>query len=313
MKLLYTPIGQSDPLRSGHDGPWLHICRQIKPDLCMLFLTNRMCECEDSEHLYTEAMRLMNEHLLAKGEIIQPIRLVFSRHPEITNPDIDDREFYSIFEQDLKKLNEQPKAEIYCNLSSGTPAMRSCLEVLSHFLDFSVRCCYVRNVKKQAENDAKDGITLKSAVTLKEMYRDWQDNADNDPEEPTRLVRMWESGVMPMRVKLISSQLRKLIESFDYSGALELMEQQGTYFPNIDKIKNALTGAVARSRLDLNCAGNYFQQAGLTQLGSLLKLKNDDPLQRCAEMLLTMDIDCKRGDLGNMIRKVTPVHGKRTS
>lgn len=311
MKILYSPIGQSDPVRSDHDGPWLHICRHIKPDMCMLYLTKAMCNIEESEHLYTEAMKLMNDYLLEKGEIRKPIKLEFSYHPEITEPDISDEEFYKGFEKDLRALHELPGAEIYYNSTSGTPVMQACLEALSNFLEFPVRNCYVRNVKKQVDADNKDRITEKAPAALADMIPAWKRNEDNLPGAKCRLVRKWEKAA-PLSIKLVYSQLQELVRGYDYSGALKLIEKQGPEFPKANLLTAAFKGAEARMRLDLTSAGNWLQKAGLSETGTQLKKYESDELRRCGEMLLTMEVDCKRGDLANMLRKVTPVLYKLT-
>lgn len=41
-KILFSPIGGSDPIRNFRDGSMLHICRYYLPDKVILYLTGEM-------------------------------------------------------------------------------------------------------------------------------------------------------------------------------------------------------------------------------------------------------------------------------
>lgn len=52
MKILFSGIGTSDPVRGGYDGPWIHCCRNIQPDLTVVYLTKDMVDNENRDHRY---------------------------------------------------------------------------------------------------------------------------------------------------------------------------------------------------------------------------------------------------------------------
>ena len=44
--VLFSPIGNTDPIRGFRDGAWLHICRIYQPRVCVVYLTAEMCRRE---------------------------------------------------------------------------------------------------------------------------------------------------------------------------------------------------------------------------------------------------------------------------
>ena len=39
---LFSPVGNTDPIKYFHDGSMLHICRKYKPDIVYLYLSREM-------------------------------------------------------------------------------------------------------------------------------------------------------------------------------------------------------------------------------------------------------------------------------
>ena len=46
-KILFSPIGGTDPISNFRDGAMLHICRIYKPDIVYLYLSKEMCEFQE--------------------------------------------------------------------------------------------------------------------------------------------------------------------------------------------------------------------------------------------------------------------------
>ena len=46
-KILFSPIGGSDPINAGYDGSWLHCCRHYQPDLTVIYLSAEMLGYDD--------------------------------------------------------------------------------------------------------------------------------------------------------------------------------------------------------------------------------------------------------------------------
>ena len=126
MRILFSPVGGSDPIKRMLDGPMLHCCRVYKPDIVCLYFTQSMLEYENRDQRYTWALEKLGEKLNHKFEIIK-----------IEREDLVDVHKFYIFYNDFGKIFEEieekyPDAEFYVNTSSGTPAMNP-KNVLKHF------------------------------------------------------------------------------------------------------------------------------------------------------------------------------------
>ena len=55
MRILFSPVGGSDPIKRMLDGPMLHCCRVYKPDIVCLYFTQSMLEYENRDQRYTWA------------------------------------------------------------------------------------------------------------------------------------------------------------------------------------------------------------------------------------------------------------------
>ena len=51
-KILFTPIGNTDPIKYLHDGSMLHISRHYKPDVIYLYFTKEMAENHRKDNRY---------------------------------------------------------------------------------------------------------------------------------------------------------------------------------------------------------------------------------------------------------------------
>ena len=85
-KILFSPIGGTDPITKEHDGSMLHIVRHYNPDKIYLFLSKEMSECEMQDHRYTKALELLGEH---QGRIYD--------YEVIDRPDFVDVQDYNVF------------------------------------------------------------------------------------------------------------------------------------------------------------------------------------------------------------------------
>ena len=66
MKVLFSPVGGTDPITNFRDGAMLHICRHYQPDKVYLYLSKEMCELHDKCNPYIyclkELGRLIGHH-----------------------------------------------------------------------------------------------------------------------------------------------------------------------------------------------------------------------------------------------------------
>ena len=66
MKILYSAIGTTDPIRGCYDGGMLHIVRHYRPDMVVLFLSKEMVDEEERNQQYTKAISYVNPQCVVR-------------------------------------------------------------------------------------------------------------------------------------------------------------------------------------------------------------------------------------------------------
>ena len=79
-KVLFSPIGKSDPVNAGHDGGWIHCCRHFKPDLAIVYLSAEMIPRENEKHFFSGTLELLGGHIGKK------ISFEKEERPKLENP-----------------------------------------------------------------------------------------------------------------------------------------------------------------------------------------------------------------------------------
>ena len=52
-RILFSPIGSTDPISRQYDGAMLHIIRKYRPEKVYVYMSKEMCELEDKDHRYS--------------------------------------------------------------------------------------------------------------------------------------------------------------------------------------------------------------------------------------------------------------------
>ena len=111
MKILYSAIGTTDPIRGCYDGAMLHIIRHYKPDMAVLFLSKEMVDEEERNQQYTKAILYVNPQC--------EVRLIKTELQDVHKIDA----LYSLVDEFYTLKDEFSEAEFLINLTSGTPQM----------------------------------------------------------------------------------------------------------------------------------------------------------------------------------------------
>lgn len=119
MRILYTPVGDTDPIRGCYDGGMLHIVRHYNPDLAILVLSKDMEQKEAANHRFTKALKHVKADL--------DIKLIHTGLEDVHRIDT----LQPFVDHFYEMLVEYPDAEILINLSSGTPQMKLIMSYLS--------------------------------------------------------------------------------------------------------------------------------------------------------------------------------------
>ena len=294
MRILFSAIGLSDPVCTGHDGPWIHCCRFSRPDLTVVYLTAAMCQREAQKNMYSCTLDLLNKALGTQ------IRHEFIEKSELDNPQ-DSDQFYTDFEQILTKLHETyPDAEILLNASSGTPAIKECMKMMYHFLPFETKLLKVDSPIDEM------GFSHGRRDQVPNDYdpeEGWDNNLDN---LEGAVIRCHVDEAQQQSVRLQMMQLRKLIENNEFQAACLLVETDPLKEFVSERLRKGLFGAKSRMQLDLQTASKDLLAAGWDGAEAIRKMQTD-LLSQAAEMLMTMQCDLDRGDIAGCVRKLTPV------
>lgn len=152
MKILFSPVGMTDPVSySNYDeGSLLHISRMYEPDKIVLFLSKEIYELHKKDNRYVLSIetlyKSMNKNVeieIIKDESLEEVQLFDN--------------FYEIFRRTLNTIHyKNPDDEILLNISSGTPAMKNALFVLSKLGNYKMKAIQVDTPAKAANRKFED-------------------------------------------------------------------------------------------------------------------------------------------------------------
>lgn len=280
MKILFSCIGGNDPISNNHDGSILHICRYHRPDKVIMLVSKEMCDLNMDKHCVS-CLEKLGESLDHKFEC------EVIKENDLTDPQNFDL-VYPIIKESIKKIKAEmePEDELYVNIASGTPAMKYCLQFLSALSDYSFTPISVNTPVKGMNTNKTD----KKAFNSEEQ---WADNEDNKIKvNRTRITKS-----LFMLNEFYQNTLAKLIENYDYSGALTLL---GTVNCFSEETKELIEAALQRTQLDTVNAEKTLNKYGFT-------LPIFDDRKNMVEYALSIANNLKKGRYADFIRAITPL------
>ena len=285
-KVLFSPIGGNDPIsqKNCFDGSMLHICRHYRPDIVYLYLSADMLTTEDKDHRYTESLKLLSTKLN------QPIEVKLITRPELTDPH-DFNYFFEDFRNEIKaivsSLDEDDKLLI--NISSGTPGMKSALNVMSTLGEFRCTCIQIPNPEiKRTYNENYDLNSL------------WELDPDNEDTAKNRSTVVKCPNLLLLKGE---QTIKSFLRQYDYHAAYSLAK---------DLEKTHSKEAVARyiDYLEFAKERSAFKNVSslehkLMDVSELLPISG---LNRAVfEYALLCDLKWKRGELSDFVRSLSPL------
>lgn len=275
MKILFTPAGDTDPVRGFRDGAILHILRHYGPmEKVYLFLTKQMEEKEKEEHCYTRGILQVSPgcdiHLLASG-IEEP-----QKYETLT----------ALQDAFYKAYAEYPDAEWYLNISSGTPQIKTIMTLLG--MD------YPKAHTIQVATPEKGSNKRNHPEETKDLIEMLGENEDNDPESPNRCS---EPDLSLLKKHGLILQITSLVGSFEYEAALHLVRQNRSLFTK--DTEKLLTHAVYRENLQWKKAN----QVMTSWKGNILLQSPDD----FTEYFQVMELRQRKNQLPEFIVKTSPI------
>lgn len=283
-KILFSPVGGTDPISNFRDGAVLHICRVYQPDVIWLYMSKEMCEFHEKDNRYVYCLEQLKEKLGIEFEI----HLI--KKPELKQVQVFDT-FILEFREILKEINEKYEDKvIYLNVSSGTPAMKGALQTLATLSEFSMVPIQVSTPVKKINEHAEDKVNY-------EVMEYWELNEDNQENFENRCV---QSEGMHLLSEIKKEILLKHVHAYDYVAALQIAE---TIEYDLSKEVLHLLRA-ANWRLKLHNPGITKEMEGITY--PMLPIKSDDK-RTIFEGVLALEIKLKKEEYGDFLRYITPI------
>lgn len=285
-KYLFSPIGNTDPIKYLYDGSMLHICRYYKPDIVYLYLSKEMMENHKKDNRYVRTLELLGEFLHHK----------FSVHI-IENPNMVDVQQYDVFYNEFHKIiagieaQKEPEDTLLVNMASGTPAMKSALLVMAtlaeyRFLPIQVSTPQKRSNLEHEEREEYDVIT------------NWELNEDNEESAENRCQEVKCLNLMRL---LKIDMIKKHLQSYDYHAALAVGKE---IKDDINPVAYQwLEAADARSMLDWTRMNRVLPANN----GIITAVREENEKKILFEYMLALDLKVKRGEYADFIRAITPL------
>lgn len=213
MRILFTPAGDTDPVRGFHDGAILHILRHYPADKVILFLTKDMEEKESEMHCYTRGIASVAPDVtveILRSGITEP-----QKYEKLT----------AIQDAFANAYDAHPEAEWLLNVSSGTPQIKTVMALLA--LDYPrTKAIQVSSPERKSNRDNKPCETADKHVEMLDCNLDAEPGAVNRCEEPPLLLLKRHS---------LLRQVTSLVRNYEYAGALQIVRQNKNCFSPISE------------------------------------------------------------------------------
>ncbi len=288
-RVLFSPVGTTDPARGGYEGPLLHILRYNQPiETIYLYLTKEMKEREESGFLYSKAIQ---RHADLLGYLQPGIVYMDSNSDDPSNFDA----FIVDYQNAMMKIaSENPASEILVNISSGTPQMiaTACLLISSGYKRQKYIGVQVQNPEKTT-GEKMEFMKPEEAIDVAQLY-------DNIESSSNRCVY---PTIQVFQQVQLNEQLKSAIVNYDYNAAMELLSNPLQCFSE----------EVIRWIKDMNARVKFDRDAIRT---FLLKEDTDklDPYPvvhgipgKMHDFYLTMAVKKERNELGDYLLRISPL------
>lgn len=294
-RILFSPLGNTDPITGCRDGACLHILRHYRPDGVVLFYTKEIADKEfKAKHgqWYQASIEKLGEFLHCSFPIL-----------DVYNSEIINAHQMDVLASALPKAvihvhETYPEAQILLNISSGTPQIKTILSLLS----VEYPWCKAIQVAAPA-NDKTGRITHEKHVENNEDYDIdtlFETNMDNEADAPNRCS---ESTLETIRFFREKNQLASLIREYDYGGAYALSTQ--TMHVSVE-IQRLLAHAMYRQMLNLPKAKEILSIYHERKLFLFDTTRSITDKQKLCDYALIMQMNQRKGQLANFIVKIIP-------
>lgn len=284
-KILFSPVGGTDPIKYFRDGSMLHICRHYKPDIVYLYMSHEIMELHRKDNRYRDAVERLGIQL---GHVFE-IHLI--ERDELVDVQQYD-EFYRDFRTEIARIEEQMDEgdELILNMASGTPAMKSALLVLATFAEYRFKPIQVSTPLKGMNSEHEDRKDYDNELN-------WELNEDNQEDALNRCTEVRSLNLTRMLKEEI---VKKHIMAYDYAAALavasEIREDLSEDAYHLIRIMDA------RVRMD----HRKISRLANGKQYDIYPVK-DGNKQKVFEYALVLQMKIKKGEFADFIRGITPL------
>lgn len=209
LKILFSPIGNTDPWNNNYDGAMLHIVRHYKPDYVYLYFTESIWE--GTERI--PGRKSFDWELIVRS--VSPTTKVEIIKENITH-EHDFDSYKESFHEHIQKIRyNHDEPEILLNVTSGTPQMEStlCLEYITYP---EQKVC----IQVTAPDPSNNGMRH-----FANPSRQAEELAKVNQRETSMSTRARAINIISFREAMIRSQLKELIKHYDYEAAYHLINE----------------------------------------------------------------------------------------
>lgn len=284
-KILFSPVGGTDPIKYFRDGSMLHICRHYRPDIVYLYMSHEMLEYHRKDNRYIDAVNRLGILL----DHVFEVRLI--ERDELINVQQYDV-FYQDFRAEMIQIENQMEEgdELLLNMASGTPAMKSALLVMATFAEYRFKPIQVstpQNGMNTVHEDRKDY----------DNELNWELNEDNLEGAMNRCTEVKSLNL----TKMIKAEIiKKHVKSYDYGAALavasEMKQDISEDAYTLIRIMDARVKLDHKSISKLTAGGEY----------DIYPVKEGDK-QQVFEYALVLQMKIRKQEYADFIRGITPL------
>lgn len=283
---LFSPIGNTDPIKYFHDGSMLHICRHYKPDVVYFYLSKEMVENHRADNRYVRTLELLGEYLHHTFEIhvIEDEKMV-----DVQQYDV----FYEKFRELIGGIEKEMAEDdtLLVNMASGTPAMKSALLVMATLTEYRFLPVQVSTPKKAGNTEHEEREDYDTEIN-------WELDEDNKPDAENRCS---ESRCYNLMRLLKIDIIKKHLLSYDYQAALEVGKDIKKDLS--DEAYHWLEAAAARAGLDWNRMNQFLPKGN----GIVTPVKVENLKRNLFEYTLALELKLHRGEYADFVRAITPL------
>ena len=284
--ILFSPVGGTDPISNDNarDGALLHCCRVYKPEQVYMYMSKWTIDNEVQDSRYSFCINKLNEHL--------GINIICER---IDRPDLievqDFNYFYDDFRVEINRIMQSMSDDdkLLINTSSGSPAMKSALVVLTTLGDIDATLVQVSTPNKSINTHDHKNYDV-------EML--WELNEDNAEVFENRCSVI----ECPSLVQIKNEELlKKLIDSYDYVAAVDVANMMPS--KNTESFLYMLEYAGARLKLAKSDMSNIEKAHRDVDF---LPIRNQE-FRDVTEYALSLFVKKEREEYADFIRGLTPL------